>query len=86
MKTLTFALTAGLIATSALAGNSDRYNDLRLDTRVGHVADSQDTVALQKTTSPSVQSITFSTRNAEANQPSYPYTNPFGVGPYNDGR
>lgn len=85
MKALTFALTAGLIATSALAGNSERYNDLRLDTRVGHVADSQ-TVASQKTTSPSVQSITFSTRNAEANQPSYPYTNPFGVGPYNDSR
>lgn len=84
MKTISLTLAAGLIATSAMAGNSDRYNDLRFDTRIGLFSESQDQETAGAHTS--VSPVTISTRNAQTDRPSYPYINPLGVGPHNDSR
>lgn len=78
MKLIITTAFATMLASTAFAGNSDRYNDLRLDT----------SSAVQATTTvePAPIVATFSTRSAEKTSTSYPYINPYGIGPNNDSR
>jgi len=77
MRLLIAASITAALATAALADKSDRYNDLRFDTAKGHVEASEDAGA---------KPVALSTKNDSKPAPSYPYINPFGVGPYNDSR
>ena len=79
MKLLITTLVAGTVATAAAADKGDRYNDLRLNTAVGHVTYAASASKAKRTT--------ISTRNkADQKKVPYAYTNPYGVGPYNDSR
>jgi len=77
MKLFLATIATSLISTVAIADNSDRYNDLRLDTSKSKITQAND--AREK------QGIAFSTRNVYAKTP-YAYLNPYGVGPNNDSR
>lgn len=83
MKLIFSTLLVADLATSAVAGNSDRYNDLRLDTAVGHVTKDK-AVAAPKATKPQV--VTLSSSNKAKAGKGYAYSNPYGVGPANDSR
>ena len=82
MKLILTTIAAATVATSALAGASDRYTDLRFDSAIGHVTD--DSVAVDAT--PKTAMVSLSSRNASKSGKGYAYTNPYGVGPYNDSR
>jgi len=92
MKLIVTSVVALTLATSAFAnGKSDRYNDQRLDTAVGHVdsfAQSRATAKKVTPTAPRAATLRISTRNnATAQAPrGYAYANPYGVGPNNDSR
>jgi hypothetical protein len=79
MKLILTASLAALIATGAVAGNSDRYNDQRLDTSNAAQATTTDSQAAAAV-------ATLSTRSAAETSTSYPYINPYGIGPNNDSR
>jgi len=95
MKLVLSSVIALGLATTAFAGNSDRYNDLRLNTAVGHVTshDTARTTPVQAfrainapvRVAPQDNRVRISTRNATARTP-YAYQNPHGVGPDNDSR
>lgn len=80
MKLIITSAAAVLIATSAFADNSDRYNDQRLDTSV---STQQASAANDQPIAPIAS---LSTRNEVKTPTSYPYSNPYGVGPNNDSR
>lgn len=84
MKLLLPTLLAAGLATTAFAGNSDRYNDLRFDTGAKQTETKQES----KVTATEKASVTvvLSTRNKGQSTTPYPYINPYGVGPYNDSR
>jgi len=77
MKLIITTVAAALISTTAFAGNSDRYNDQRLDT----------SAATQTTTDTPVLTLSsLSARNGTKASGTYAYTSPYGVGPSNDSR
>ena len=80
MKLIITAVIAATIAGGALAGTSDRYNDQRLDTAVGHITDEKTAVNVKP------QTVVLSSNNGNGGGASYPYINPYGVGPSNDSR
>ncbi len=88
MKLLITSALAATLATAAFAGNSDRYNDLRLDTAVGHVDSFAQAPKADARPVTQIYAPTFSTRNASTEQTTggYAYSNPYGVGPNNDSR
>lgn len=88
MKLLITSALAAALATGALAGNSDRYNDVRLDTAFSNLNDFTETPKATKRPVKQINAPTFSTRNARRDRASgsYAYTNPHGVGPNNDSR
>ncbi|MEL7100036.1 MAG: hypothetical protein AAGM84_14515 [Pseudomonadota bacterium] len=71
------------LGTAATADQSDRYNDLRFNTAVGHIDYTSDAVGTQRAEQTTV--ATSGTRQS-APQGSYAYANRFGVGPNNDSR
>ncbi|MEM6303327.1 MAG: hypothetical protein AAF744_01315 [Pseudomonadota bacterium] len=98
MKLLITTALAAAIATTAAAGNSDRYNDQRFDSAVGHIS-SFDNSPRVATFDRTVRGTTFaqpqrqqrvilSTRNQPKGTQArpYAYANPYGVGPNNDSR
>lgn len=76
MRLLFATSLAAALATAALADKSDRYNDLRLDTGTSQASAEV----------PAATPVALSTKNDEGTASSYPYANPYGVGPYNDSR
>ena len=82
MKLFLSAFVAAGIATAVSAGNSDRYNDLRFDSAIGHVTQSADASRLQD----GLQPVALSSRNESSERTPYPYISPYGVGPSNDSR
>ena len=82
MKLLLISFLAAGIATAASAGNSDRYNDLRFDSAAGHVSDTSTGTGSQDILLPAA----ISSRSEQSEGTSYPYINPYGVGPDNDSR
>ena len=88
MKLLITSALAATVASTAIAGNSDRYNDIRFDSAVGHIS-SFDTFKNVKSDPAPLPQVRFSTRsgtNQQSSAGSYAYTNPYGVGPNNDSR
>ncbi|MFD2740312.1 hypothetical protein ACFSUD_12065 [Sulfitobacter aestuarii] len=91
MKLLITSLVLALLASTASAGNSDRYNDMRLDT--SRPAQNAET-ARPETTGPAVTRRASPDRRLPRNAvrspdnptPFYAYDSPFGVGPNNDSR
>ncbi|MEM8578939.1 MAG: hypothetical protein AAGF60_13900 [Pseudomonadota bacterium] len=74
-------LAASVSATAGIAGTSDRYKDLRLDTSVTQIDFTSERTSTQG-------AGVFSTRNSTqtgSNTP-YAYISPYGVGPNNDSR
>ena len=82
MKLFLTTFAAACIAAAASAGNSDRYNDLRFDSAIGHVTKAADSGQSQDRQMP----VALSSRSSEAEGTPYPYINPYGVGPNNDSR
>lgn len=83
MKLILTTVIAATLATGAFAGNSDRYNDLRLDTSIGHVSVETNAIVLKPQSRP--VGITLSSSNKSKGK-TYAYINPYGVGPNNDSR
>ena len=79
MKLIFSAAIAALISTTAFAGTSDRYKDLRFDTATKTQAPDRAT----HLSAPLTQTV-LSTRDTKRKP--YAYQNPFGVGPNNDSR
>ncbi|WP_390915208.1 hypothetical protein [Pseudosulfitobacter sp. SM2401] len=80
MKLFITSAVAALIATSAFAGNSDRYDDLRFDT-------AQSAQQVEPATEQAVAVLTsLSSRSKNSTSGTYAYTNPYGIGPNNDSR
>lgn len=79
MKLILSTLIAAGLATSAVANQSDRANDLRLDAAAEQVSATEASATTQPV-------IVLSTRNAQKSTKPYAYTNPYGVGPSNDSR
>jgi len=67
------------LGTGAFAGNSDRHNDLRFDSAVGHVGQTLKVVTAEPRTK-----ATLSSKGKM--KPRYADANPYGVGPHNDSR
>jgi len=82
---LTASLLVGL-ATAALADTSDRENDLRFDSSVGHVGSVEENATIVAMNKSIENPITLSSRNKDEEKVSYPYISPYGIGPYNDSR
>mgnify|MGYP000274185892 CR=1 FL=1 len=79
MKRLLTAAFAVTLASSAFAGNSDRYNDNRFDSAVGHLG--------QTTKAVPAKPAGNATRSSQSQKkPRYADASPFGVGPHNDSR
>ena len=99
MKLITATIAAAVLGTSAFADQSDRYNDLRLDTSeyAPAYADAAQAKAdpgkstryndlrLDTTLGDSNPAASMSTRSATATL-GYAYESPYGVGPANDSR
>ncbi|MBD3663934.1 hypothetical protein [Sulfitobacter aestuariivivens] len=88
--TLSTAL-ALVVATAASAGNSDRYNDLRFDTAIGHIGVTgfaTDFAADTAAAPAPISSVRFSSQSRKSNSSGkgYAYDSPYGVGPNNDSR
>lgn len=77
---LTTLLAAGL-ATSAFAGSSGGSYDQGGKAATGGVTHENAAVTTVEVKQPRI-----STRNASKGAPPYAYSNPLGVGPYNDSR
>lgn len=83
MKKILLTLVAASLTTSAFAGTSDRYNDQRFNSAVGHVADMAAKADMDRTG----PTVVFASRSDKTKGGvRYPDTNPLGVGPYNDSR
>lgn len=88
MKLILMTALTTTIASAAFAGNSDRYNDQRFDSAVGHVSSFDRPHAEAAVTTTRPLTVTFATNNGSGKQDSgsYAYANPYGVGPDNDSR
>lgn len=83
MKLILVTFITATLATSAFAGNSDRYNDQRFNSAVGHQTDKAKTSQSVRTAA----TVVFASRNAKSKSDGrYLDANPLGVGPYNDSR
>lgn len=83
MKLIISAFLISGLATSVIAGNSDRYNDQRHDTAVGHVVKPKPAKVKVRQPPRAVAPSTQNTKNPGAG---YAYSTPYGVGPNNDSR
>ena len=82
---------AAALGSAAHADQSDRYNDLRFNTAVGHIDCTRSSGAMtqsERFVTQRAETSALSSSSARQNQRAgfYAYSNRFGVGPYNDSR